>query len=147
MFPLKNDAPSTARRHPFFHHGHAYTACCAADYCMDGGPACGYRSGMARRSVFDPLEPTTEARWYVVRNMHRAVLEARVLPPGTDLKRALVAAMLEHIDAGWQLGEFSSTGAVFFCIKGVERRQVEITPSDPGRVSTRTLEIRAGPGR
>lgn len=94
-----------------------------------------------------PLEPTTEARWYVVRNMHRAVLEARVLPPGTDLKRALVAAMLEHIDAGWQLGEFSSTGAVFFCIKGVERRQVEITPSDPGRVSTRTLETRAGLAR
>jgi hypothetical protein len=27
---------------------------------------------MARRSVFDPLEPTGEPRWYVVRNMHRA---------------------------------------------------------------------------
>jgi len=88
-------------------------------------------SGMGRRSVFDPLEPTREPRWYVVRNMHRAVLEARALPSGADLKRALVAAMLEHIDAGWQLGEFSSTGAVFFCTKGVERRMVAITPSDP----------------
>jgi hypothetical protein len=29
---------------------------------------------MARHSVFDPLEPTSEPRWYVVRNMHRAVL-------------------------------------------------------------------------
>jgi hypothetical protein len=45
--------------------------------------------------------------------------------------------MLEHIDAGWQLGEFSSTGAVFFCTKGVERRMVEISPSDPGPVATR----------
>jgi hypothetical protein len=88
---------------------------------------------MARRSVFDPLEPTSEPRWYVVRNMHRAVLEARALPSGADLKRAFVAAMLEHIDAGWELGEFSSTAAVFFCTKGVERRMVEISPSDPGQ--------------
>jgi hypothetical protein len=68
---------------------------------------------MARRSVFDPLEPTTEPRWYVVRNMHRAVLEARALPPGADLKRALVAAMLEHIDAGWQLGSSVPRAACF----------------------------------
>jgi hypothetical protein len=92
---------------------------------------------MARRSVYDPLEPTSEPRWYVVRNIHRAVLEARALAPGANLKRAFVAAMLEHIDAGWELGEFSSTAGVFFCTKGVERRQVEITPSDPGRVSAR----------
>jgi hypothetical protein len=95
-------------------------------------PSARYRSAMARRSVFDPLEPTSEPRWYVVRNMHRAVLEARALAPGVNLKRAFVAGMLEHIDAGWQLGEFSSTGAVFFCTKGVERRMVEISPSDPG---------------
>ena len=88
---------------------------------------------MARRSVFDPLEPTREPRWYVVRNMHRAVLEARMLAPGVNLKRAFVAAMLEWIDAGWELGEFSSTGGVFFCTKGVERRMVEISPSDPGQ--------------
>jgi hypothetical protein len=40
--------------------------------------------------------------------------------------------MLEWIDAGWELGEFSPTGGVFFCTKGVERRQVEISPTDPG---------------
>jgi hypothetical protein len=27
-----------------------------------------------RRSVYDQLEPTSEPRWYVVRNMHRAVI-------------------------------------------------------------------------
>ena len=52
---------------------------------------------------------------------------------GHDLKRAFVAAMLEWIDAGWQLGEFSSTAGTFFCTKGADRRQIDITPSDPGR--------------
>jgi hypothetical protein len=95
-------------------------------------PAARYRLWMARRSVFDPLEPTSEPRWHVVRNMHRAVLDARLLPPGTNLKRTFVAAMLEHIDGGWQLGEFGSRIGVFFCTKGNERRQVEISSSDPG---------------
>jgi hypothetical protein len=49
---------------------------------------------MARRHVYDPLEPTTEPRWYVVRNMHQAVLEARPLPLGADLKRTYIAAIL-----------------------------------------------------
>ncbi|MGC2461415.1 MAG: hypothetical protein WA446_10670 [Steroidobacteraceae bacterium] len=31
---------------------------------------------------------------------------------GSDLKRAFVAAMLEWIDGGWQLGEFGSHGDV-----------------------------------
>jgi hypothetical protein len=59
---------------------------------------------MGRGSSFDPLEPTQEPRWYEVRNMHNALLEARLLPPGSDLKRAFVAAMVEWIDAGWTLG-------------------------------------------
>jgi hypothetical protein len=85
-----------------------------------------------RRSVYDPLEPTSEPRWYVVRDMHGKVLEARRLHPGADLKRAFVAAMLEWIDAGWQLGDFSSRGGEFFCTRGVERCMVSITPSNPG---------------
>jgi hypothetical protein len=86
------------------------------------------------RHVFDPLEPTKEPRWYEVRNMHRGLLEARLLPPGTDLKRAFVAAMLEWIDAGWTLGEFSSRIGTFFRSRDVERRMVGITPNYPGRV-------------
>jgi hypothetical protein len=54
--------------------------------------------------------------------MHRCVLEARQLPPGAHLKRAFIVAMLEWIDAGWQLGEFSSRSGTFFCTRGVERR-------------------------
>ena len=86
-----------------------------------------------RRHVYDPLEPTKEPRCYAVRNMYGAVLEARQLPPGADVKRAFAAAMLEWIDAGWQLGEFSSRTGVFFAQRGIERRQIEITPSDHGR--------------
>jgi hypothetical protein len=85
-----------------------------------------------RRTVFGPLEPTKEPRWYVVRNMHRTVIEARALPAGANLKRTLVVSMLEHIDAGWRLREFSSRMRFFFCDKAGERRMVEITPSEPG---------------
>jgi hypothetical protein len=91
------------------------------------------------RDVFDTLDPTKETRWCVVRNMHRTVLEARTLPAGADLTRALVAAMLEHIDAGWRLGEFSSRTGFFFCDKAGERRMVEMSPSDPGPLSPGSL--------
>jgi hypothetical protein len=85
-----------------------------------------------RRNTFEPLEPTTEPRWVVVRNMHGALLRVRALAPGSDLKRAFVVLMLEWIDAGWRLGEFSSTAGTFFCTRGVERRMINITPTDPG---------------
>jgi hypothetical protein len=91
---------------------------------------------MPRRASFDPLEPTQEARWYAVRNMYGALLEARELPPGADLKRIFVAAILEWMDAGWKLKEFSSRTGVFFCDRGVDRRMVEITPTHPGRTQS-----------
>ena len=86
---------------------------------------------MPRRNVFDALEPSKEPRWYTVRNMHGALLESRLLPAGSDLKRTFLVAMLDHIDAGRLLGEFSSTGAVFFCTRGAERRMVSVTPCAP----------------
>jgi hypothetical protein len=95
---------------------------------------------MACRTVFDALESTKEPRWYTVRNMHGVLLESRLLPPGSNLKRAFVAAMLEWIDAEWVLGEFSSTGGTFFCTRGAERRMVCITPSDPGIAKPRQVQ-------
>jgi hypothetical protein len=44
--------------------------------------------------------------------------------------------LLEHIDAGWQLGEFSSRTGFFFCDKAGERRMVEISMSNPGSSAT-----------
>jgi hypothetical protein len=55
-------------------------------------------------------------------------------PAGADLKRAFVAAMLEWIDVGWTLGEFSSISGHFFCTRGADRRGVAITHGDPGQV-------------
>jgi hypothetical protein len=110
-----------------------HTALCIADYWIDVMTELWLPSGMVpRRNVYDPLEPTREPRWYEVRDMHGRVLESRPLPAGTDLKRAFVAAMLEHVDAGWQLGEFGSRGGTFFCTRGTERRMVSITPTAPG---------------
>jgi hypothetical protein len=68
--------------------------------------------------------------------MHRALLESRPLPAGSDLKRTFIIAMLDHIDAGWLLGEFSSTGAVFFCTRGTVRGMVSIIPCAPDHTST-----------
>ncbi|MGO9595228.1 MAG: hypothetical protein ACLQFF_05035 [Steroidobacteraceae bacterium] len=76
---------------------------------------------MTRRNVFDRLESTAEPRWHVVRDRLSRALESRALPAGADLKRILVAAMLERIDAGWHLGEFGSRAGSLFCIKGSER--------------------------
>jgi hypothetical protein len=75
---------------------------------------------MARRHIFDPLERSADPRWYVVRSMHNAIIEVRPIPAGADLKRAFIAAMLEWIDAGWEIAEFSSRAGVFFCSKGVD---------------------------
>jgi hypothetical protein len=87
---------------------------------------------MTRRNVFDPLEPSKEPRSYVVRGPHDVLLESRLLPADSDLKRVFVVALLEYIDAGWKIGEFSSTSGTFFCTRGAERRMVSITPSAPG---------------
>ena len=84
-----------------------------------------------RRNASNPLEPTDEPRWYTVRSMHGALLEARVLPRGSDLKRVFVSAMLAWLDAGWQLGEFSSVSGTFFCTRGAERRMVGISFGNP----------------
>lgn len=102
-----------------------------------------------RRHILDPLEPTLAPRWYVVRSMYGTVIESRELASGTDLKREFITAMLQWIDAGWKLGEFSSSSATFFCDRhgdrqpdrqpgdgrpgdrGAERRMVSIDPTDP----------------
>jgi hypothetical protein len=84
-----------------------------------------------RRALHDPLEPSSEPRWYVVRSMHGTVLESRRLPDGADLKRTFLTAMLQWLDDGWRLGEFSSASASFFCDRNPERRMVSIDPTDP----------------
>jgi len=95
-----------------------------------------YVLDMTRRGTFDPLEATQEPRWYTVRNMYGALLEARELPPGADLKRVFVEAILKWMDDGWQLQEFHSRTGTFFCDRAGERRMIDITPTNPGRTQT-----------
>lgn len=66
-----------------------------------------------------------------MRSVHGAVLEKRAIAAGTDLKRLFVSTMLEWIDAGWRIGDFSSCAGTFFCSRGIERRTVTIQPTDP----------------
>jgi hypothetical protein len=84
-----------------------------------------------RANAYDPLEATTAPRWHVVRTMHGSVVESHQLAPDADLKHFFIETMLKWIDAGWKIGEFTSTSGTFFCTRGNERRMVTITPSDP----------------
>src|ERR1019366_8711544 len=58
---------------------------------------------------------------------------------GFDLKRAFVASMLEWIDAGWQLGEFNSPCAHFFCTNVVDPRRSRFRPLIRGSSTTLPL--------
>jgi hypothetical protein len=78
-------------------------------------------------------QPTRESRWYVARDARNALLEVRALPAGSHLKRVFVAAVLEWIAAGWQLGGFSSRGGSVFFTCGAERCMVGIEAADPGQ--------------
>ena len=74
---------------------------------------------------------TTERRWLVVRNQYGSILESRALAPEIDLKRLFIASILEWMDGGWTVGEFSSASAAFFCARSTERRMVAIERLDP----------------
>ncbi|HEX4052323.1 MAG TPA: hypothetical protein VHY19_15755 [Steroidobacteraceae bacterium] len=84
-----------------------------------------------RRAVYDPLLPSTQPRWLTVRTFGGGLLEARRLEPGTHLVRALLAAMLELLDAGWQLGEFASSSAAVRHERAGEKRMLAIEEQDP----------------
>jgi hypothetical protein len=88
---------------------------------------------VSRRSSFDPFAPSAAPRWLVVRNMHRKVLEHRLLPPGNDLRGAFVKALAAHVDEGWQLETFFSDLACAFCGRGSERRMITVEAFDPTR--------------
>lgn len=66
--------------------------------------------------------------------MTGAVLDSEEIPAGANLTRCFVVALLDWLDAGWQIGEFSSTAGTFFCTRGTERRMVGIQPTEPSYV-------------
>ena len=86
-----------------------------------------------RRALFDVLQSRDRPSWLVVRNMTGAILDSEEIPAGADLTRRFAVELLQWLDAGWQVGEFSSTAGTFFCTRGSERRMVGIQSTEPGR--------------
>lgn len=84
-----------------------------------------------RRSRYEPLQISPHERWLVERNMFRELRHVEHLPPGVDLKAALVRALAERAATGWQLESFASTSACAFCRRGDDRAMIGIEVEDP----------------
>jgi len=84
-----------------------------------------------RRTTFNPLDAAPAPRWYVVRTMHASIIESRQLKAGANLTHVFVTAMLAWMDGGWEVREFSSNSATFFCTRGNDRRMISIDFTDP----------------
>jgi len=84
-----------------------------------------------RRNLYNPLEPASTPRWYVVRSMHGSILESHRLVANANLTHVFLTAMLAWMEGGWSISEFSSSSATFFCTRGADRRMVSIDPTDP----------------
>lgn len=84
-----------------------------------------------RRATYDPLQPSGQPRWLTVRTFGGGLIESRRLEPGTDLVRVFLAAMLELVDTGWQLGEFASGSGVVRHQRASEKRMLAIEEKDP----------------
>ncbi len=88
---------------------------------------------MPRRCSYEPLQRSAHPRWLVVRDMHRSVIEHRLLPADTDLYGVFIKALAAHVDDGWQLEVFSSSHACAFCARRNERRVITVESEDPNR--------------
>lgn len=87
---------------------------------------------MGRRRASANISVTSnEMRWLIENDYFRNVRRFEPLPPGSDLLRAYLAALLRYHDAGWVLHDFSSYRSEFFAHKNGERIIVQISSEDP----------------
>jgi|SRR5690349_8483440 len=84
-----------------------------------------------RRSSFDPLAPTAEATWLVVRNEIREAIEVTPLERKVNLRTILSAAHEARVAEGWQADPIGRSCAFFFCAKDGARLMVGIERRDP----------------
>lgn len=84
-----------------------------------------------KRCKANLFHPSKEMRWLIENDSWRNVRKFEALPPGTDLLRAFLMALVRYHDEGWTLHEFSSFSAECFAHKNDLRIVVQITSEDP----------------
>lgn len=92
-----------------------------------------------KRAKADLFNPSAEMRWLIENDHSRNVRKFELLPPGTDLMRAFLTALLRYHDSGWTLHEFSAFRAEFFAHKKHERVLVQISSDDPTKPPQRGM--------
>ena|SRR5690348_14990502 len=89
-------------------------------------------SAMRRKSHPGSLQPTDTATWLVVRDSINRLVESTQLPPGAELRAALVCARARLIANGWSADEIGRNVSFFFCAREGERHMVGIEYRLPG---------------
>jgi hypothetical protein len=84
-----------------------------------------------KRAKADLFSASPDMRWLIENDQWRNVRKFEALPPGTDLMRAFLNALLRYHDAGWTLHEFSAFRAEFFARKNSVHVLVQISSDDP----------------
>ena len=84
-----------------------------------------------KRSRADLFNASHEMRWLIENDHWRNVRKFEALPPGTDLLRTYLMALVRYHDEGWTLHEFSAFNAHCFAQKNNDRIIVQITSDDP----------------
>jgi hypothetical protein len=60
------------------------------------------------------------------------LLESRPLPAGIDVTRDFVESILNHLNDGWHVPEFSSTTAMYRAVRGEETGLIYVVQVEPG---------------
>jgi len=74
-----------------------------------------------KRQSPDPLAPTADPAWLVVRDALGDILASCELAPNADLRAVLMGARSERIADGWDAEEIGARCAIFFARRDGER--------------------------
>lgn len=61
------------------------------------------------------------------------MIETQTLPPGADLKGAMVTMLARYVTAGWNLEEYSWRSSTSFINRDKDQYMVAIRPTDPAK--------------
>lgn len=102
---------------------------------IQGTICCPQEGGMPRRLTRAEIAKKSDlVHWLVVQDPWSRLIEARELPPGTDLLGLYIDLLAKYHREGWSLHEFKSDWARIHISKDGEKRYVQITPEDPHKM-------------